>query len=225
MNGIDILLLAVVAGILIFRLYSVLGQEDEETLERIKNLQKILNEDMAEETTSLQEDPHQKFASFLKTRSVKERQIIQDLWQSWPEFDPDKFLKGAQKAFVMIVEEFAQGNMRELEGLVSPLLRKQFQEVIERRNKQGEKHETRVENIKSLQIHSAQNIDGFVTIALDVHSFQSYTVTNKKGDILHETKEDLEELWDRWTFSRDVRTKKPSWLLTNIEQVPDAERV
>lgn len=224
MNGMDLIFLGVIAAILVFRLYSILGQEDEQTLERIKNLQKILNEDMAENAEAGVTDPLQKFGNFLKGRPLKERQIIQDLWQTWPDFDPEKFMKGAQKAFIMIVEEFSVGNMKELEGLVSPLLRKQFQSVIDRRKKQGEVHTTRVENIMAMTIHKAQNVEEYVTIAVDIHSFQSYTVTDRAGKIIHETQEDLEELWDRWTFSRDVRAQKPAWLLTNIETVPEGQR-
>lgn len=224
MHGIDLIFLILAAVFLVMRFINVLGQEDSETFERIKKIQKIMNDDVQNEVIVQDVDPANKHSVFLKTRTASEVLTLKEIWAEWPSFDPEKFLKGAQKAFVLIVESFAEGDMKELAVLVSSLLLKQFRSIVDERREKGESHAARVENVKELRIKEAKNVNGFVTISLDIHSFQSFTITDKNGKIIDATKEDLEELWDRWSFSRDMNDKNPTWTLTNIEATPETER-
>lgn len=223
MGGFDLILLALVVAFLFFRLYNTLGQEDSETQERIRQLQEILNQEKSMQTEDSHTPPPE-YNEFLRTVPPSERKIIKGLWEQWPQFHPQKFVKGARTAFEMIVEGFAEGDLKSLKTLLSPLLFEQFKATIEERNKKGETHNSKVENIRTFRIVEATLVQNTAKIVVDIQSFQSYTIVDKSGRIIHETTEDLEELWDRWTFARDIATTSPAWRLVNIEPTPDKFR-
>ncbi len=99
---IDIVLLAIVAGIIILRLRNVLGKGAEDSAIRAKK--------------SVIVD-----AQFEDVKSSKVEENI-----NTKEFKEDTFLKGAQAAYEMIVNAFASADKKTLKDLTSPEVYKSF---------------------------------------------------------------------------------------------------
>lgn len=228
MHGLDLLLLVAVVAFLFFRLYNTLGQEDSETQERVKNLQALMQQESRAESQPAVEvfGTPDEFRRFMHTLPQDEQVVISSLWEAWPNFDPERFLKGVKKAFTLIVEAFAEGETKTLKPLLSGPLYKQFQTTIKERQEKDEIHTNSVESIRTIRLIEASVVGDKALVSVDVQSFQTYVVVNNKtGKTVHETGEDLEELWDRWTFTKKINDDSPAWTLVNIEPTPDEEQV
>lgn len=225
LHGLDLIFLALVAGILIFRLYSTLGKEDDTTQERIRNIHQNLERELQEAAEAqLDEQENHSFDEELRHFSPQEQQILAQLHEQWSGFVPSKFLDGAKKAYIFIIESFANGDKKGLKPLLSNVLYTEFAKIIDKRKDKGEVHEHTVNNIPLVRFVEAKLVGEMAQITLDFQSFQTHMSYNKDGDTLYETGEDLEELWDRWTFTRDITKPTPRWTLVNIESTPQTDR-
>lgn len=130
-----------------------------------------------------------------------------------PDFNPRNFLQGARMAFGMIVEAFAKGDTATLRPLLSDDLYDAFSTAIRGRLAEGEKHETSVKSIKSAEILEAR-MDGrtaFVTVKFV--SEQVIAVRDEQGDVIEGDAEAPIEVTDIWTFARNTRASDPNWIL------------
>ncbi|USO01670.1 MAG: Tim44/TimA family putative adaptor protein [Alphaproteobacteria bacterium] len=224
--GIDLMFLALVAGVLIFRLYSTLGKEDPHTQERVRHIKENLARELGEITERGLPSSHdtEPFDDVLNLFRDSERPFLSSLHKNWPEFSPVMFVEGAKKAYVFIVESFAAGQKEVIKPLVSQDLYNTFATIMDAREKKGEVHQHTVNNVRSLRFVDTSFKGKVATITLDIHSFQTHTSKDKDGNPLYETGEDLEEMWDRWVFSRDTTKAHHSWVLIKIEATPRDDR-
>jgi predicted lipid-binding transport protein (Tim44 family) len=130
-----------------------------------------------------------------------------------PSFDEKVFVSGSRAAFAMIVEAFSRGDRAALRPLLSDSVFEGFSGAIGAREKSGETLETRIERFQDADVVDAR-LDGstafltvrFVTDQVNVTRDASGAVT--EGDA-----EKAEEVIDLWTFSRDTRSRNPNWVL------------
>lgn len=225
MHGFDLIFLALVAGALIFRLYNTLGKEDDATHERIRAINKDLEQELRDVSADrAQTQVDASVMDDLRRFPADEQKIIRTFHEQWPGFSPQEFLEGAKKAYIFIVEAFARGDKKELKGLLSSVLYSELSTVIDKRAKKGETHEHNVHNVSRMRFIQANLRDSQARITLDLQTFQTHKTTNKNGETLYETGEDLEEMWDRWTFTKDITQATPRWILVNIEATPPVDR-
>ncbi|MFN3826336.1 MAG: Tim44/TimA family putative adaptor protein [Micavibrio sp.] len=147
-------------------------------------------------------------------------------------FDPLSFLRGAQDAFVMIVEAFARGDRDTLKPLLAEPVYKAFLGVITERENTGQKASVEIHAIRKLEIVSArlERRDAFVTVRFVAD--ETNVLRDAADMIIHGNPDRVTETIDIWTFVRDTRSREPGWLLieTNDEDakqqdhktVPDA---
>ena len=147
-------------------------------------------------------------------------------------FDTLNFLRGAQDAFVMIVEAFAQGERDTLRPLLAEPVFKAFAQVITERETTGQKASVEIHAIRKAEIVAArlERRDAFVTVRFIAD--ETNILRDNTDMILHGNPERVTETIDVWTFVRDTKSREPGWLLieTNdedaaqqaIKTVPDA---
>lgn len=147
-------------------------------------------------------------------------------------FDPLTFLRGAQDAFVMIVEAFARGDRDVLKPLLADPVYKAFLGVIADRENTGQKASVEIHAIRKVEIVAArlERRDAFITVRLVAD--ETNVLRDAADLLLHGNPDRITETIDIWTFVRDTRSKEPGWLLieTNDEDasgqdhktVPDA---
>ena len=191
---IDIVLLAIVAGIIILRLRSVLGKGAEDSAIRAKR-------------TSVVE------AQFEDVHSNKVEENI-----NLKEFKEETFLKGAQAAYEMIVNAFAAADKTTLKDLTSSEVFKNFVSVLdERKNKKYVNQFTFI-GIKKAKIENIDKKGTFYTVKTRFISEIISCVKDKDNNIVEGSPEEIQTVNDVWIFSRDLNSEDPTWHLTEIAQ-------
>ncbi len=130
-----------------------------------------------------------------------------------PRFDAAAFEQGAQVAFGMIVEAFARGDTATLRPLVSDDLYDDFSDAIRSRMARGEIHETQVERVKQADLIEAR-LDGRTAfIAVKFVSDQINVTRDDQGAVIDGDPNTTTEIVDIWTFARNTKSASPNWLL------------
>ena len=191
---IDIVLLAIVAGIIILRLRNVLGKGAEDGPVRAKKPVVVdaqfqdLNPSRGEENINLK------------------------------EFKEETFLKGAQAAYEMIVNAFAAADKKTLKDLTSPEVYKSFVHVLdERKNKKYVNQFTFI-GIKKVKIENVDKKDSFYTVKTRFVSEIISCIKDANNNIIEGSPEEIQTVNDVWSFSRDLNSDDPTWNLTEIAQ-------
>ena len=191
---IDIVLLAIVAGIIVLRLRSVLGKGAEDSATRIKK-------------------PTIVDAQFEETVSSRVEENI-----NLKEFKEETFLKGAQAAYEMIVNAFAAADKKTLKDLTSPEVYKSFVGVLdERKNKKYVNQFTFI-GIKKAKIENVDKKDSFYTVKTRFVSEIISCIKDSDNNIIEGSPEEIQTVNDVWSFSRDLNSDDPTWNLTEIAQ-------
>jgi predicted lipid-binding transport protein (Tim44 family) len=128
-------------------------------------------------------------------------------------FDPSAFLEGARAAFEMIVAAFAAGDKAQLRPLLSDEVYTPFVAAIDERNAARETLETRIAQIKSLDIVEA-GLDGrMARVTLKLVSDQLNVLRAHDGSVVDGDPNHPIEKTDFWTFARDTGSSDPNWVL------------
>jgi len=129
-----------------------------------------------------------------------------------PNFDPPKFLAGAETAFRVIVTAFAAGDRAALKPLLSEPVFQTFESVITAREAAAERHRTEIKAILSAVIEDAQLVGNLAAIIVRFTSDQVNLTLDKAGNPVTGT-EAVTEIVDLWTFERTLKSKDLTWRL------------
>lgn len=199
---VDILIFAILAVFLIFRLRSVLGRRD-----------------------GFEENPQEKAgkAAFQIRDAISEDDIlasgegVEAIIKADPYFSQQSFLQGAENAYRMILENFASGDMDQLKPLLGYDMAASFSEAIRDRRKAGEELSISLVELSRVDLLRAWVSEGVASIVVEYHSTQIRVLRDEAGVIIDGESEEPETFVDQWTFERDVSTDNPNWLLTETQ--------
>ncbi len=129
------------------------------------------------------------------------------------DFDLPTFTQGAQDAFAIIVEAFAQGDRDTLQNLLEPSVYAAFDAALKDREEKGEKVETEIHAVRRAEVLKAEikDKDAFITIRFIAD--ETCVVRDREGHILSGDPDRITEMNDIWTFSRTIKSRDPRWLL------------
>ena len=207
-----ILLAAMVAGIILFRLYQVLGRRTGH--ERPPQKPRIGgNQGKVSETGDNVVALPDRGASQPQTASDPLSQALLDIKLADRAFENDHFVSGARAAYEMIVTAFAAGNRAALRPLLSEEVFHAFEGAIAGREARKEKVSYTFVGFKSAKIvHAAlKGTTAEVTVAFEAQ-FISAT-TNEAGAVIEGDGKAVRDVTDNWTFARDTRARDPNWTL------------
>lgn len=129
-----------------------------------------------------------------------------------PNFDPPKFLNGAETAFRMIVTAFAAGDRATLKTLLSDNVYHTFDTAIAAREAANERHRTEIKAILSAIIEDAEVLGDQAAVIVRFTSDQVNLTLDSSGNPIVGT-EAVTEIVDLWTFERNLKVKDPTWRL------------
>lgn len=212
----DIIVFAMIAGFLVYRLRSVLGRRTGEERQRPNpfvadpNAQPLpdnvipLPDRGRPVPDSSAPDPDEAFSLAAGLAQVKAAD---------PSFDEKPFVQGARGAFTLIVGAYAQGDTAALRPLLSDDVYDSFAAEIRRRLAAGEKHETKIQRIKDADVLEAR-VDGRTAlVTVKFVSDQIIVTYGADGAVLDGDPDRLLEIVDIWTFARNTRARDPNWSL------------
>ncbi len=219
LHFIDIVIFAMIAGFLVYRLRGVLGRRHGEERRRPNPFgQRPAARGAADARGSNdnivtlpdrgrppaaddQESPRSLAASLDAIKTAD------------PSFDEKHFLEGATAAFRMVVEAFARGDADTLRPLLDDDVFDDFSTAIRQRERDGESLETRVERIQDATVLEAEIKGRKAQITVKFISDQVNITRNQDGKMIDGDPDRSVEVTDIWTFQRSLRSRDPNWLL------------
>ncbi len=224
----DIIIFAVIAVLLLWRLRAAFGERDEndpppfsiqfrvETVPA-EELHKIQGTPQTETMTV--ENWRNRLPDFELVETATAHHQLAPFFAADPHFRPEDFLAKARKAFVLVVEAFAKGDKKFLEFMLSPALFAAFENEIDRRTADGEEYKKQIHAIKKAVISKAA-LDGTVaSITVDFIAEQSVTHKRADGSSASGADRGRETTQDRWVFQRDLKSDNPAWKLIATEDL------
>lgn len=219
----DIIILAMIAGFLILRLRRVLGRRDghEGGYEDRFRDSAHPESDSAQDDNIVQlpdrsETPADAPALDIDTSDPTAAGLTQ-IRVADPGFSPDGFIEGAKMAFEMILNAFSSGDRKALKGLLSPDVYKNFDEAITERERAGEVLEDTLVGIRSAKIVEAVMDGHHSVVTVKFFSEQISALRDAEGNIIDGNPNEVIDVTDFWTFSRDTRSSDPNWTLIGTE--------
>jgi predicted lipid-binding transport protein (Tim44 family) len=209
---IDIVVFAVIAGLLVLRLRSVLGRRTG-TEQRRDPFQPPAAPPPADKVVPLPARSRPAPPTLDAPAPTPLAQALAQLKAADQSFDEKQFLTGARAAFEIIVNAFAKGDTGSLQPLLSPQVYGSFAEAIRLRVARQEKLETHLLSIKSVDIAEAGVEDDTAHVTVKYVSEQSNATRAADGALVEGNPDHVEEKTDLWTFARPVRSRDPNWTL------------
>ena len=214
----DIILFAMVAAFLVLRLRSVLGRRTgNEDRQRDMSLQRQRETDNEANVIELADRTDQTDDGEDMARDAEADDVlvtgITEIGLADPKFDADEFQGGARAAFEMVVHAFATADSGTLRSLLSEEVAANFQRAIEERLEAGETLETTVISIKSAEMIEAEMRGRHAAVTIKFVSEQVNVTRDTEGRIIEGDPNQVAEITDIWTFSRNTRARDPNWKL------------
>lgn len=230
---IEIIIVAMVAAFLGLRLYSVLGKKTGHEQEPNQyppsaNSPKMGGQQHGE--TGDKEKIADRLGHILehpqKTRPEEDNKHIdpaalpalRHIVQSDRNFQANTFLDGAKNAYGMILESFWNGDTEQLRALCDDDVYEGFAEAIAARTERGEVLENRLVRIEDCRIIHAHMEQKNASITLRFDADIAAIVRDADGEIIAGSLTDAVTTHDIWTFSRNLSSTDPNWLLTETDQ-------
>jgi predicted lipid-binding transport protein (Tim44 family) len=142
---------------------------------------------------------------------------LRSIAQQDPEFTPKEFLNGAQMAYEMIVTAFAYGNRKELKALLSRDVYDSYVSAINERESRKETVRFDFVGMDKSEIVQAEIKDRDVNVTVRMVSQIISATLDSDEDVVEGDMDEIAEVIDVWTFSRDLKSRDPNWRLVASE--------
>ena len=209
----DILILALIAGFILLRLRSVLGDKvgndspsyfNKPQASEPAKQDPIVQLDEKSLRPRLREEEEDPYLASLGDAPIVA--ALEEMKQKDPQFTATAFLQGAKMAYEMVFDAFAKGDKKTLAMLLSPELLDTFTREIDSRDASDLKADTTLVSVSAKSISEA-TITGSVARVKEVFD----VVRNAKGDIVEGNPSEVEQSEEDWLFERNLTSKNPNW--------------
>lgn len=128
-------------------------------------------------------------------------------------FTVKSFLAGASAAYEMVLEAFAKGDKQALKTLLSKELLDSFNAEIDKRNAQGHSMKFQFVGVKSAELKRAALNGNKAQIEVAFVSDMISATMDKSAVVVDGDDQAIRTVSDLWTFERDVTSRDPNWKL------------
>jgi len=208
---IQLLVLAGIAIFLILRLRSVLGTREgyERPPEPLAQPQRPRRQFDVIEGGADHDITDHVAAGSASAKALAEMKRIE------PDFNVTEFLSGARDAYEMIVMGFERGEMDDLVPLLSRDVFESFDEVVQRREREGLRVEASFAGVREVELVAASfdpdRREAEITVRL-VGELTS-AVRDRDGNLVEGDPNAVKQQRDVWTFARQMGNENPNWRL------------
>jgi len=212
----DIFLFAVVAGVILFRLYTVLGRRtgNERPPQESYRLSGRTPADSSAPADNVVPLPvAARTAQPAGAPADPVARGLLDIKLADRGFETEHFIAGARSAYELIVTAFARGDRAQLKPLLSDEVFAAFSQVISGRETRKETVAFTFVGFKDVKIVHAALKGRSAEITLAFGSQFISATSDSSGAILTGDTKSVRDVTDVWTFARDVRARDPNWLL------------
>lgn len=210
----EILLAAVVAGIVLFRLYTVLGRRTGDENPRQERYRGRTQTSPAGDNVVAIPGPGalRPATGNEKPADAAARGLL-DIKMADRKFEAEPFVEGARAAYEMIVTAFAAGDRPTLRPLLSDEVYAAFDGVIRGHEERGEKVDFTFVGFSDVRIAHAELKGRMAEVTVSFGAQYISTTAKQDGVIVEGDPKTVREVTDVWTFGRDVTSRDPNWTL------------
>ncbi len=141
-----------------------------------------------------------------------------DISRADRNFELTHFLQGAQDAFVMIVEAYAAGDRKTLQEFLSPAVFKAFNAGIQQRENNLQKASVEIHSVRRAEITEARLDGRDAHITVRFVADETNVLRDAAGAVVEGNPDRVRETIDIWTFSRDLRSRDPVWIVSDTRE-------
>lgn len=212
----EIVILAVVAGVILFRLYTVLGRRTghERPPQEDYRFQPTPDapQPTADDTARIAPQPRRVETADTATDPVSRGIVAIKLCDR--SFETEHFLNGARQAYEIIVTGFAKGDRAALKPLLSDEVYHTFDQSIAARESAKETVAFTFVGFKDTKITDATlNTNRIADVTVTFGAQFISATTSETGQLIEGDAKTVRDVTDVWTFSRDTRARDPNWML------------
>jgi predicted lipid-binding transport protein (Tim44 family) len=213
----DIIILALIAGFILLRLRSVLGQktgnDDPNFFKRQLPPADLRQEPIVQINEKiLKPRPKEEGDPYLATlNDVALVETINAIKAKDAQFSATSFIEGARSAFEMVFDAFAKGDKQTLKMLLADDLYQHFVGEIEAREKEATHPETTLVSVVSKELRQVSLNGNLARLTVKFISEQVTVVRDSSGKIIEGDPSALHHVEDEWVFERDITSKNPNW--------------
>jgi predicted lipid-binding transport protein (Tim44 family) len=240
-TGFDLIIFALLAVFLGWKLYSVLGRRtgNERSIDpfmtkpgsapsgapkgeptgRPPRLEAPSNEDAppAREDRQVLPREQRQLEAVIAQAPESARKGLDAIRAADPEFDGVAFLAGAKIAFDMVLNAFAAGDANGLKPLLAPEVMQQFGAAITDRQRRNLTLKTTLVGIIAVELLDAEMKGPDARVKVKFISQQVNVTQDSEGRIVDGHPNEVATITDIWTFSRPVTARDPNWVLIGTE--------
>jgi len=196
----QIVMFAIVAAVLLFMLYNVLGKKVGRQPQEDARLPQTTAPGQAAPALTPGVDP----VTAAAVAGLKARD---------PAFDPARFVEGARQAYETIVRGYAAGDRDALRPLLTPAVMTSFEAGIAAREARGDREQTEFLHPPRADLELATVKDERAIAKVRFLAEMRSTVTPAVGEAATEERRTAE----LWTFERTLGAADPNWALARVE--------
>ncbi len=212
----NIILIATLAGFVLFRLYTVLGRRTGHERPPQDNYRLK----PAEDAVGAHDNGKLTHAAPAERPSDPVASGLFDIGLADRSFDKDQFLKGARAAYEMILTAYAAGDRMTLKPLLSDEVFAAFESVMRRREEAVQKASLTLVGFNDVKVIAAVLKGSIAEITLAFGTQLISATTNAAGAVVEGDTKSVRDVTDVWTFTHDVRARDPNWTLVSTSSEP-----
>ena len=204
-----LLIFVALAAFVIFRLISVLGtrtgHEQRPDIEGVQRPQRPQSGELSDDADQSDDIP------VVKKSAISDAgKVIQT---ADPDFDELQFLQGARSAYEMIVEAFANGDLKGVRRFLADPVYEAFKGAVTAREAEGQKFDLKFVGIDEASVVDSVVDDKTIRATAAFSSNQVRATFDADGNVVDGDPNRIDLVKDRWTFSRDLKSRDPNWIL------------
>ncbi|MDD3029609.1 MAG: Tim44/TimA family putative adaptor protein [Alphaproteobacteria bacterium] len=211
----DIVVYAVVAALLLGRLWAVLGTRREDDPQRPNPF--VPPQPLAPKKEAIaQPKDRDDVIARLQPPSLPPKSVAGGLAlvkEADPSFEEKPFLQEARDIFTAVVKAYADGKLSVVADFLSPTILALFQRAVDARTDQGQTAQTVIEAIREVDPVAGRAEGKRVFVSVRFISAQKNILRNKEGAVIAGSEDSAEEVTDIWTFSRDASEPNAKWIV------------
>ena len=202
---IDIIIFAIIAVFLIFRLRNILGEKtgfDPKADNQSKTSKNEKVSNVVDFTKKVENLKEYEFSS-----------EIREIMKIDNSFKIDEFISGANTFFKMVVNGFVEGNIENIKKYVKPKIFKDFQNAIDERIKEKEKLIIDILSINHTKIKNIKIKGNIVKLEVIFDTVQIKALQDINDEIIDGDLDEKIVVKDMWTFERNFKLQSKNWTL------------
>ena len=125
-------------------------------------------------------------------------------------------MKGAEIAYETILTAFANGEVKKLKDLLTPMMNNNFSDAIEARNSEKIKSEFTFIGMKESSVEKYEKVNDILFATVRFVAEVISVKKDKDDKIIEGNPDKIKFVTDVWKFTKNIKKNSPNWYLSEI---------